>query len=417
MNATVSPPGVRRVLYFDHTSLMSGGEIALLNLVKTLDRSKFYPIVVLATGGPLVAKLREAGVETHICPLSDSVRLAKKDTLGLSTILKLGDVVQTFRYTWKLVQMIRKFDVDIVHTNSLKADVLGGVAGRLSSTPVVWHVRDRIAPDYLPSHVVRIFRFTSRWLPSWIIANSNATLQTVALRGFVRGVVIYSGMDVASRRMVVHDGMNQPDSPYCTRDPENAGPIIGLVGRISPWKGQHIFLEAAAKVVRSYPNARFQIVGAALFDEQEYERYIHDLCARLNLTNSVEFLGFQEDVPAVMRNMSLVVHASTIGEPFGQVVLEAMSLAKPVVATAGGGVTEIVVDGHTGMLVPMGDADAMAEAIMKVLADPEFASRLGLNGYDRANAIFTIEQTARNVERVYSSIPPKRRRHVHSSRG
>lgn len=117
---------------------------------------------------------------------------------------------------------------------------------------------------------------------------------------------------------------------------------IGLIGRISPWKGQHIFLRGA--------------------------------------------------------------HASTTGEPFGQVIIEGMAAGKPVVATNGGGVPEIVEDGKTGLLVPMRDPSAMAEAICRLLSDPSLARKMGQRGWERVANHFTAEQTARKVESVYAEV-------------
>ena len=121
---------------------------------------------------------------------------------------------------------------------------------------------------------------------------------------------------------------------------------------------------------RRFPKARFVIIGAALFGEDGYEREIRQLSAQLGLEEVVEFAGFRPDVQCAIAELDLVVHASTTGEPFGQVIIEGMAAGKPVVATNGGGVPEIVEDGQTGILVPMGDAPALAEAICRVLADP-----------------------------------------------
>jgi glycosyltransferase involved in cell wall biosynthesis len=160
---------------------------------------------------------------------------------------------------------------------------------------------------------------------------------------------------------VVHDGC--PIAEREVQPKRNRGPRIGLIGRITPWKGQHIFLQAAALLHPLYPAAKFEIIGAALFSESEYEAHLHELCRTLHLIDTVEFVGFVEDARARMAQLDIVVHASTIGEPFGQVIIEAMAEEKPVVATNGGGVPEIVEDGINGLLVPMNDASRMAQAL------------------------------------------------------
>jgi glycosyltransferase involved in cell wall biosynthesis len=126
------------------------------------------------------------------------------------------------------------------------------------------------------------------------------------------------------------------------------------------------------------------------------------LANQLGIGNVVEFTGFRADIRQAISELGVVVHASTIGEPFGQVIIEGMAAGKPVVATNGGGVPEIVQDGKTGILVPMGDASAMAEAICRICADPILARTMGSSGKQRVAEHFTIEQTARKVESVYA---------------
>lgn len=383
-----------RILFFDHTAKMGGGEIALLNLVKGLDLQRFYPVVVLGAQGPLVERLQECGIETHIISLSGDVAETRKDALGAGALLNLKVIARTFKCAWDLATMIKTRQIDLVHTNSLKSDIIGGLAARLAGRSVVWHVRDRIARDYLPGPVVGIFRFLCRAIPTRVIVNSHATARTL----------IPEGQRRARNLHVVHDGTEigpTPVSPpHNSNDPSQ--PLIGLVGRISPWKGQHIFIEAAAGVLRKFPAARFQIIGSPLFAEQQYEQQLHELVQRLGIASSVEFTGFRTDVAAMIGRLDILVHASTLGEPFGQVVIEAMAVGKPVVATNGGGIPEIVRNGETGLLVPMGDAPAMTAAIERLLADPQRAREMGAAGYRRAVEYFSIERTVSGVQGVFA---------------
>ena len=210
---------------------------------------------------------------------------------------------------------------------------------------------------------------------------------------------------VHNKAIVVHDGTIMTLAQVVSA--KNPGLFyIGLIGRISPWKGQHIFLQAAAHVFKRFPNARFVIIGAALFGE--YDQEVRRLPKRLGIEDVVEFAGFRSDIDQVIAGLDLVVHASTTGEPFGQVIIEGMAAGKPIVATNGGGVPEIVEDGSTGILVPMGDAQAMADAICKILADPARALEMGIRGRQRAENHFTVELTASKVEAVYRKVLQRR---------
>ncbi len=386
----------KRVLLFDHTAQLGGGEIALLDLVSHLDRSRIMPIVVLGSDGPLANRLRGI-VDLHILEISPDLLHTRKDSLGSSKVVQLKTALNLFAYVLRLVDFIHTHNIELIHTNSLKADVLGGIAGKLTQTPVIWHMRDRITEDYLPRPAVRVMRKLCKLMPDFIIGNSAATLETLHLSGARPSMAIASGVNI---RDYEQPGMSRDwysaDSQCEVR--------IGLVGRICPWKGQHIFLQAAAEVLKRFPKTHFQIIGAALFKEQQYELEMRELSRRLGIAEAVEFTGFRNDVPDLIHKLDLLVHASTTGEPFGQVIVQGMAAGKPVVATNGGGVPEIVVHGTTGLLVPMDDGPAMSSAICALLDAPEMAAAMGKAGRTRVLEHFTIERTARKVEAAYAEV-------------
>jgi glycosyltransferase involved in cell wall biosynthesis len=390
-----------RVLFFDHTAALGGGEIALLNLVRHLDSEKVKSIVVLGSDGPLVERLGTQ-IESYVLPLPSGVADSKKDSLGVATLFRIREITGLVSYIGRLARFIRQSDIDLVHTNSLKADIIGGFAARLARRPVIWHVRDRIDEDYLPRPVVWLFRLLCRIVPTFVVAPSAAALCTVQPKKAQNSAHGSASADteINARMSVVHDGTIIPRSSAQARK-SRALCRVGLIGRISPWKGQHIFLQAAAKVAKRFPDARFVIIGAALFGEQSYDEKVRQLPRELGIENAVEFTGFCEDIHTAIADLDLVVHASTTGEPFGQVIIEGMAAGKPVVATNGGGVPEIVEDGITGTLVPMGDVQAMAEAICAMLADPDRARAMGLRGRQRVEDHFTVALTARKVEKIY----------------
>ncbi len=370
---------------------MGGGEVALLNLTTALDTSRYLPLVILAADGPLAAKLQDAGVETHVMPLDLALVETRKEALGLRGLLNLAALGRVIAYAFRLSRWARARGVDVIHTNSLKSDIYGALAGRLARIPVIWHVRDRIADGYLPGPAATLFRRLAHTLPQVVIANSESTRLCL--------------QPASDRVKVVHDGYS-PSAFVGSPPPDNPadGMTVSLIGRLAPWKGQHVFIEAAALVLARFPEARFRIVGSPLFGEQEYEQSLKERVAALGIGGRTEFLGFQEDIPGVLARTDIVVHASTHGEPFGQVVIEGMAAGKPVVATEGGALPEIVENGVTGLLTPMGDAPALASALCGLLADPARARALGEAGRRRARDRFTITQTAAKVEAVYDRL-------------
>ena len=407
----------KKILFFDHTAKLGGGELALWNLLQRLDRERYHPVVVLASDGPLREKIEKIGVEVHILPLAAEVAETRKDTLGGRSVLRLRAAALALIYCFRLARFIRRSRVALVHTNSLKADILGGVAARLARVPVAWHVRDRISEDYLPAPAVRLFRFFCRWIPNYVIANSEATLNTLGLpaNSTMNASVVYSGVvlkklastekegGAAKWSFVVHDGVFDATEASELRTAMGP-PVVVLVGRLAEWKGQHIFIQAAARIRARLPEVRFQVIGSAMFGEEQYEKRIRTQVADLGMEDRIEFTGFRADVEQLIKASDILVHASITGEPFGQVVIEAMAAGKPVVATNGGGIPEIVCDGETGILVPMGDAAAMADAIARLLLEPSTAFAMGQAGRRRVFDHFTVGHTARKVEAIYDRI-------------
>jgi glycosyltransferase involved in cell wall biosynthesis len=160
-------------------------------------------------------------------------------------------------------------------------------------------------------------------------------------------------------------------------------PVIGVFGRIINWKGQHVVLDALGRL----PGVHALLVG----DEREDPAYVarlRDQVARLGLGDRVRFTGFRRDVMSAMAAVDVVVHSSVAPEPFGRVIVEGMLVGRPVIATVGGGVGEIIDDGVNGLLVPPGDAGALARAIAALLANAERASALAAAGRQKAVASF-----------------------------
>jgi glycosyltransferase involved in cell wall biosynthesis len=289
-------------------------------------------------------------------------------------------------YVAGLTRRLRALRPDLVHTNSLKSALYGGLAAKAVRVPLIWHVRDRIAEDYLPSRAARLVQAMARRLPDAVLAVSDSTLATF-------------GDPAALRRPTV---VRDPVPLVDTRRASNGGFRAGMLGRLAPWKGQHVFLEAFA---RAFPHGeeRAVIVGSPLFGEQEYEQSLHDLSDRLGLGERVEFAGFREDVWSELARIDVLVHASVLPEPGGQVVQEGMAAGTAVVACASGGPAEMIEDGSTGLLYPGGDVHALARALKRLAADASLRARLGGAGRNKARD-FAPDAIAEQIMSIYTGV-------------
>jgi glycosyltransferase involved in cell wall biosynthesis len=197
-----------------------------------------------------------------------------------------------------------------------------------------------------------------------------------------------------------------PDSvlaPEAARARPGDGELrFGMVGRIAPWKGQDLFLRAFAEAFPS-GSERAVVVGEPMFGEQDFERELHALADELGLSERVEFRGFREDVWEELARLDVLVHASTIPEPFGQVVLEGMAAGLPVIAPDEGGPTDVIDDGASGVLFTSRDRGALAAAMSSLAADGEARGRLGTTARSRVQA-YDPRALAGRYERLYEQL-------------
>lgn len=374
-----------RVVYLDHTAALSGGELALLRLLRAL-ATRVDAHVILGEHGPLVGELRKLGVEVEVMALPETARSATRE--AVSTLAGLPAAARAGSHAVRLSARLRRLAPDVVHCNSLKACVYGGVAARLAGVPVVWHLRDRLTADYLPSRVARGMRVAAAAVPTALIANSGSTACTLGRSGR-RAAVIASPVDLESLLSV------QPVATGRVRQ-------VTMVGRLAAWKGQHVFLRAFARAFGGR-DVRARIVGSALFGELDYETQLRRLVRQLSLEGQVDFVGFAEDIPGELSRADIFVHASTIPEPFGQVVVEAMAGARPVIAADAGGPAEIVTHDVTGLLHRPGDVDALVACLSRLAGDDELRLRLARSAREAVRR-FDPENIAEQVLGVYRNL-------------
>lgn len=400
----------------DHTGKLGGAEFALARLLRSIDRTIIEPVVLFAEEGDALQLLRDTAVESHLLLLGGKVLKARKDSLKALAILHPGRLVGLLTYSYRVAQFAKKRGVQIIHTNSLKAHIYGGLAGWIAGVPVVWHIRDFIDRSYLPQAAVLSIRLLARLIPSYVIAVSHSVMNKLHLGGSGKVSSVApneAGASASTGNMtslVVHDGLS--DGEFLDYEGDNLSRSwpetvrIGIVGRLASWKGQHVFLHAAERLLRAGYKVKFQIVGAPLFGEDEYEKELHEIVNTLGITDKVEFLGFQSNIPAILRNLEVLVHASTSADPCPNTILEGMAAGLPVVGSNGGGVPELIANNETGLLVPMGDPKGLASALEILLNDPVRARAMGRAGYLLVRRDFTAARVARQIEGIYREIIP-----------
>jgi glycosyltransferase involved in cell wall biosynthesis len=369
------------VLYLSHTARVSGGERSLLDLLRVLPRGP--RAAVAAPHGDLADAVRALGWPLHEIPGTDA-------SLKLHPVFTLRALGLLFRAALATRRIARRTHADIVHANSIRAGIVAVLASALGGPPVIVHVRDRL-PEGLVS---RLALYVIEAGAAAVVANSRYTA-----RGMRRACrVVHSPVDVDR----FHPRPNG-------RPPGRRGPVLGVVGQLTPWKGQDDAIRVAAVLRNEYPDITLLVVGSAKFvsretryDNTTFVAQLRLLVESEGLTDNVRFLGEREDVQELLPELDVLLVPSW-EEPFGRVVVEALASGVPVAATSVGGPAEIFTHGEEGLLLPPRRPELWADEVGRLLGRPELRSKMGRRGRARA-ADFGLEAHVEAIRRVYDDV-------------
>ena len=337
--------------------------------------------------------LRERGHEVAIVCRPDSALAVRAREAEVSLFVARMPFAHDPRTIGGMLSHFRQWRPQVVITHSSVDSWCGGVAARILRVPIV-----RVRHLSVPVGGNPATRFVYRALCDTVITTGEAIrdhlVREVGLPP-AKVVSIPTGIDTARFDPQKGDGMGVRKALGI-----RAGvPLAGIVAVLRNWKGQLIFLEAMAKVQAKLPEARALIVG-----EGPQRRNIERRRRELGLEEAVVLTGHREDVPDVLASLDVVVSASTGAEGVPQILLQALAMERPVVATAVGGIPEIIRDGETGRLVPAESPLRLAEAIGDVLQDPASARVLAVEGGRIVRERWDVERMLDAVERVYSAM-------------
>jgi glycosyltransferase involved in cell wall biosynthesis len=364
-----------KILFFDHSPIMSGAEYSLLDILQGLKNRSMDYCLLTTQGSSLAKRTTDIGIINIEIPLPEKLLNINKNDFQKEPFKIIQSLGSAIKAVIEIYNILRKGKYDVIYTNTLKSHILGGLAGRLTGIKVIWHMRD-IPIQKRPE---RAIHFASIFIPDKIVAVSEAVGRQFGDR---KVSVIYNGIDAEA----IQKKATQESPAETGRLIENSGggPIVGMVGQIARWKGQDVFLQAAKLLAEKLPQAKFLIIGEALFDEKDFRRELKDFVANNNLQERVIFTGHLENVYPLLQRLDVLAHCSVEPEPFGRVLIEAMALGVPVIAARGGAVEEIIQDREDGLIVIPGDYCQLAAAIEKLLADKPLRSRLASNGAIKA---------------------------------
>lgn len=371
------------VLLVDHAPFFGGAESFLLDLLTALDRENFTPIIVTDPHSPVLERFRASGDAVFTTPLPQ----INRPPFFLWRLIRAGA---------QLARVACESHADLMHTFTARTHLIGVVASKFSGIPLLWRICDDTLPAPILSAFARVPRCivaVSRWITT--------CYPNLRFDGLVPDGVGPPG-DISRANVRAELGF-KPDEL-----------VVAHVGRLVRWKGQAVFLRALAQAVPAVPNLRGLIVGTwqrgderpgPLGGGESYYRELRALAIELSLnTPSFErliFGGFFREPSRAYAAADIVAHTSTLPEPFGRTVIEAMMAGRPVIAAHAGALPEIVSHGETGILTPPEDVGALADAIIALSKSEEQRAKMGHAGHERAEAEFSLAAMARRMESFY----------------
>ncbi|HEY5649449.1 MAG TPA: glycosyltransferase [Nitrospiria bacterium] len=361
-----------RVLQVNSGDGWSGGQYQVLMLSKGLRDRGHHVVVACPPGSALAEKGAREGLIVE--PIS------MRGQWDIGAVIRFREVMKRHR-------------IQVLNTHKPKPHTLALMAAFFLQVPVVVATRRVSFP-------LRRHPFTRlKWVGGVdrIIAVAESVRETLIGSGVPKDHVetIYGAID--TERFHPRD----PDPALKTelKIPEGMF-IVGKVAAFRPWKGYSFFLEAAALVLKEEPNVRFLCIG----EDSDHGREMKEKARRLGIEENVTFTGYRDDVERFYPLLNVSVNCATGGEGLPGVLRESMAMAVPVVATDTGGNRELIHDGETGILIPPEDARALAQAILRLIRNPEEARDLGEKGRGFMEGRFSIQAMVSKTEAVYREI-------------
>ena len=369
-----------RILHISKMKGVSGSENHLLTLLAHLDKSRFeVELCILA--------------EPQHIPLLQNYA-AQLEAAGVHVVFQPMRRHLDERLIGKLRGYMKRCQIQVVHTHLIHADVYGTIAAKLAGAPVIissQHNDDQFRHS-LP--MIWLNRLLARWQTKIIVISDwvGKFLQEV------EGIP-------AEKIMRIHYGLD-PKPIEALADPSDirqqfqipdGAPVIGTIGRLTAQKGQTYLLDAVRLLKSDFPNLRVVVIG-----DGELRHDLEAQAKTLDITDNVIFTGLRSyhEAMRLLSGMDVFVFPS-LWEGFGLVLLEAMALKKPIVASNVSAIPEIVIDGKTGLIVPPRQAEAIAEALRALLRNFEEAKKMGVAGFQRLQAVFAVENMVTATANLY----------------
>ena len=382
----------KRILYVNHTGLVSGAERVLVNILRGLNRAEYEATVLCPRDGNLHALVEHEGIACCAMPQVHARFTWRPDRLLRYAV----SLVKTTFAVWKTIRCINP---DIVHANSVRAGIVATIATAGSKRPVIWHVHD-ILPRHRMSQAIRLLAYMSRRTQVIGVSHATASAFVGSLPFNERARAIHNGIDLDSFPLkkagssLFRQEIGIPDKAF----------LVCAVGQICARKGLRGLLDAFHRIDQQAPQMHLAFVGKPVFEhEQQYRDSLTTTAVAYGIEDRVYFTGERRDVSAALQAADLVV-LNSLDEPFGLVLIEAMSSGTPVLATRVGGIPEVVHDSQNGWLIESGDTVGLASKLLELSQDRERLARVAHFAHEVTCPQFSIDRFHSKLHAYYAEL-------------
>lgn len=395
---------MHRILFLNHSEKIGGAERSLLDILKFINKERFYPVVVTSKEGQFFNAVKTLGIQTCIVSLPPTIfRLSRKDKLT-SPLMGIN-ILRLLKPILSLVWFIIREDIDVIYSNSLKTDILAVAISFLTRRKLIWHIRDMLPQG----KIMRLFIFLGINYLDKIITNSDFTASQFAHSPKILSKIkhIYNGLDLDIFRPLDVDSLKKSTGL------NRFANLVGIFSMFAPWKGHTCFIKAAELVVREKPDTGFLVAGDEIYDtssvKKGYRQELEKLVKKSGLENNFIFVGYKDDIAEQMNLCDLVVSASLEPEPFGRTAIEAMACGKPVIVPRCGGFLETIIDEKTGVFFNPGDHRDLARRTIELLNDGSLRTQMGQYGLRVAKERFDVRMFVKKIEHEIYSVVSERK--------
>jgi len=371
-----------KILVICNSCFISGAELSLVSFLNKMDKDKFEVIILL----PIKSKISELLIQFKII------------NLPLIWFQRSNNPIRLFFFslniialTWKINKIVKLYNIDIIYSNSIKANLYGVMIKLLSDKKNIWHIRDTLKKGLYNKILIKLS-------DKIICISEDVYKQINASKN--KKVLVYGGLDLIEWNNDAEQKTTLRKNLSLLRETK----LIAIISQLTPWKNHFDFIKASKLIIDKCENVHLLIVGDVLnHKDQKYKMLIQDKINELGINSYFTFLGHRQDVKEILCQIDILLHTA-INEPFGRVLIEAMAMEKPVIAYNCGGPKEIIVNNETGYLVEPYDCVDLAKKALILIEKDELRIEFGRKGRIRVLDKFNIDDYVQNLEEIFDTV-------------